>query len=61
MLLLGTFLPIAATNDLVGSKTARKLMLWVTALLVLAGVGVEGAGAVISMGAKVALLPTVGG
>ncbi|MDR3640650.1 MAG: hypothetical protein P4L39_04955 [Humidesulfovibrio sp.] len=57
LLLLATFLPIAATNDLVGSKTARRLMLWIAALLVLTGVGMEGAGAIISMGAKVALLP----
>ena len=61
MLLLGTFLPIATSNDLVGSKTARTLVLWVTTLLVLAGVSVEGAGAIISMGAKVSLMPVVGG
>lgn len=61
LLLLATFLPIAAGNDLVGSKGARRLVLWIAALLVLTGVGVEGAGAIISMGAKVALLPVVGG
>lgn len=57
LLLLATLLPIAATNDLLGSKPARRLMQWITALLVLTGVGMEGAGAIISMGAKVALLP----
>jgi hypothetical protein len=61
LLLLATFLPIATANDLVGSKSARRLVLWVTALLVLTGVGMEGAGAIISMGAKVALLPPVVG
>lgn len=61
LLVLATLLPIAATNDLVGSKGARKVMQWLTALLVLTGVGMEGAGAIISMGAKVGLLPVVGG
>jgi hypothetical protein len=62
LLLLGTILPIAASNDLVGSPAARKLVLGITILLVLTGVGLEGAGAIISMGAKVgALLPVVGG
>ncbi len=61
LLLLATLLPIAAGNDLIGSKPARQLVLWIAALLVLTGVGVEGAGAIISMGAKVALLPVVGG
>jgi len=57
LLLLATLLPIAATNDLLGSKAARKLVLWITVLLVVTGVGMEGAGAIISMGAKVSLLP----
>ncbi|PKN07812.1 MAG: hypothetical protein CVU73_10380 [Deltaproteobacteria bacterium HGW-Deltaproteobacteria-8] len=61
LLLLGTLLPIIATNDLVTSKGARKLMLWVTTLLVLVGFGMDGAGAIISLGAKVALLPVAGG
>lgn len=61
LLLLGTLLPIIASNDLVGSKAARKLMLWATTLLVLVGFGMDGAGAIISLGAKVALLPVVGG
>jgi len=61
MLFLATLLPIATGNDLLGSKTARTFVLWIAALLVLTGVGVEGAGAIISMGAKVGLLPVVGG
>jgi len=61
LLLLGTLLPIIATNDIHKSAGARKLMLWVTTLLVLVGFGMDGAGAIISLGAKVALLPVVGG
>jgi len=57
LLVLATLLPIAATNDLLGSKSAQRLMQWITALLVITGVGREGAGAIISMGAKIALLP----
>lgn len=57
LLLLATLLPMVATNDILGSKTARKMVLWITALLVLTGIGMEGAGAIISMGAKVGLLP----
>lgn len=57
LLLLGTFLPILTSNDLVGSKAVRKLTLWITALLLLVGLGMDGAGAIISLGAKVALLP----
>lgn len=61
LLLLGTLLPIIASNDIPNSTTARKLMLWTTALLTLVGFGMDGAGAIISLGAKVALLPVVGG
>lgn len=61
LLLLGTILPIIASNDIPNSTAARKLMLWVSGLLVLVGFGLDGAGAIISLGAKVALLPVVGG
>ncbi len=61
LLLLGTALPIIATNDIPKSKAARKLMLWTASLLVLVGFGMDGAGAIISLGAKVALLPVTGG
>jgi hypothetical protein len=52
LLLLTTFLPIAAQNDLVGNKGARSLFLCVAGLIVLIGVAVEGSGGIISMGAK---------
>ena len=56
LLLLATFLPIAAYNNLAGSKGARHLVLWSAALVVLMGLAMEGAGAFISMGVKVALV-----
>jgi hypothetical protein len=56
LLLLATFLPIAASNNLVINKEARKLMLWVVALVVLIGVAMDGAGAIIGIGAKVGLM-----
>ena len=56
LLLLATYLPIAAYNNLVANKGARKIMLWATGVLVLTTVAMEGAGAIISMGVRVALL-----
>jgi len=56
LLLLGTFLPIAAYGDVVKKKVTRNLVLWTSALVVLLGLAMEGAGALISMGVKVALL-----
>lgn len=57
LLLLATFLPIIARNNLVVNKGARKVTLWSTALLILTTLAMEGAGAIISMGVRVALLP----
>ena len=54
-LLLATFLPIAASNNLAVSKGARNLVLWSAALVVLIGLAMEGAGSFVSMGVKVAL------
>ena len=56
LLLLATFLPIAAYGKLVEFRSSRILVLWTSALVVLMGLAMEGAGAFISMGAKVALL-----
>lgn len=56
LLLLATFLPIVAYRNLVAEHGARKLTMWVSGLVALIGLGLEGAGAIISMGAKVALL-----
>ncbi len=57
LFLLATFLPIIAYNNLAVNKGARKIALWATGLLVLTTVAMEGAGAIISMGVRVALLP----
>lgn len=56
LLLLGTFLPIAAYNGAVRSRATRVVVLWSSALVVLMSLAMEGAGAFISMGVKVALL-----
>ena len=57
LLLLATYLPIAAANDLVAGKDARKLVLWVSGLIAVIALSAEGMGAIIAMGVKVALLP----
>ncbi len=54
LLLLATFLPIAAYNDLPKNRSARNVVLCVAALIVLIGCAVDGSGAVIAMGAKLA-------
>jgi hypothetical protein len=56
LLLLSTFLAIAVQGAVVKMKAARDLVLWVSGLVVLMGLAMEGAGAFISMGVKVALL-----
>lgn len=56
LLLMATFLPIVASNNLVTHKAARKLMLWVVGLVVLIGVAMDGSGAIIGIGAKVGLI-----
>lgn len=56
LLLLSTYLPIAAANDLVAGREARRLVLWVAGLIPLLGLMIEGHGAMIAMGVKVALL-----
>ena len=58
LLLLVTYLPIAASNNLAANKDARRLALWVSAMVAVLGLMIEGHGAIISMGAKVALLAT---
>jgi len=56
LLLLATFLPIAAADDLAHNPNARKLVLWVGGMIVLLALTMEGEGAFIAMGVKVALL-----
>jgi hypothetical protein len=57
LLFLATFLPIIAYQNLAANKGARKIALWATGLLVLTTIAMEGGGAIISMGVRVALLP----
>lgn len=57
LLVLATYLPIAAANNLAANKDARRVVLWVAALIALIALAMEGEGAMIAMGVKVALLP----
>jgi hypothetical protein len=59
-LILALFLPIAARGDIAASRPARVMVLTVAALIALSGLAVEGAGAVINYGAKVALAAHTG-
>ena len=56
LLLLATYLPIAASSSLFSNKSARSVVLCVAGLIVLIGMVLDGSGAIIGMGAKVALL-----
>jgi hypothetical protein len=56
LLLLATYLPIAASNNLAGNKDARRLVLCVAGLVAALAFMAEGHGAVIAMGVKAALL-----
>jgi hypothetical protein len=55
LLLLATYLPIAAANDLARNKDARRLVLLVSGLLALLAFSAEGMGAIVAMGVKVGL------
>lgn len=56
LLMLTTFLPIAATGNLASNKGARSVVLWVAGLIILVAMALDGSGAIIGMGAKVGLL-----
>ncbi len=55
-LILAIFLPIAAVQRLASSRGARAVVLATAALIIVNGLAVEGAGAIISHGVKVALM-----
>src|SRR5579883_693026 len=57
-LILALYLPIAAARKLYASPAARNMVLAVAALVVLSGLAIEGAGAVINYGVKVAYVHT---
>ncbi|MGA3951999.1 hypothetical protein ACI2TT_14650 [Ralstonia nicotianae] len=56
LLMLASYLPIAASNNLIASKGARILVLCSAVLIVLLGLAMEGGGAMISMAAKLGIL-----
>lgn len=56
LLLVATLLPLAAFANLQVRKSARQLVYWSALTVIGLGLAMEGAGAVIGLGAKVALL-----
>lgn len=60
-LLLSFYLAIAARDKLFANPSARKMVLCVALLIVLSGLTIEGFGAIINHGAKLALMHTVAG
>ena len=56
LLLLATYLPIAASNNLAVNREARRLVLRLAALVAVLALMAEGHGAMISMGVKMGLL-----
>jgi len=56
LLLMTTYLPIAAANNLAANKDARRLVLLLTAGIALLALLVEGHGAIIANGVKMGLL-----
>jgi hypothetical protein len=53
--ILAFYLPIAVRDKIYTNAAARKMVLSVAALIVLTGLAVEGAGAIVNHGATVAL------
>ena len=58
LLMLVTYLPIAAAGNLAASKDARRLVLWVAGAVVMLAFMMEGEGGIIAMGVKMGLLAT---
>jgi hypothetical protein len=56
LLMLATYLPIAAAGNLLANKDARRVVLWVAGLVALLVLMAEGEGAIIAAGVKVGLL-----
>jgi len=56
LLLLVTYLPIAASNNLAASKDARRVMLWVSGMIAFIAMAMDGEGGIIAMGVKAGLL-----
>jgi hypothetical protein len=60
-LILSFYLTIASREKLYANSSARKMVLWVSMLVVLSGLAVEGFGAIVNHGAEVALKAAVKG
>lgn len=60
VMILSLYLPIAASEDLHATRAARHLVLWVALLIALNGLAIEGFGAVVNHGAKIALSSSIG-
>lgn len=58
LLMLVTYLPIAAAGNLAANKDARRLVLWVAGAVVMLTFTMEGEGGIIAMGVKMGLLAT---
>lgn len=59
-LVLSLLLPIVVfTQDLVANRDARRLTLWILALIVLSALALEGAGSVIALAVKLGLMQTI--
>ena len=56
LLMLATYLPIAAAGNLTANRDARRVVLVVAALIIGLALTAEGSGAVIAMGVKMGLL-----
>ncbi len=56
LMMMVTYLPIAASNNLAANRDARRLVLWLTAGIALLALMVEGHGAIVAMGVKMGLL-----
>lgn len=57
-LLLALYLPLAARDRIHVNTTARAMVLCVAALIALSGLAIEGAGAIVNYGVKVAFVHT---
>jgi len=57
LLLLATYLPIVTGNNLIENNGARRLALWISALVAFLALAADGMGGVIALGVKMGLLP----
>ena len=56
LLLMATYLPIVAFENIESNKAARKIILWVSGLIIPISLSMEGSGAIIGLAVKIGLL-----